>query len=229
MVCCVMLTADRPAMARRAVNSFLQQTYEFELRTLYFYDTGVTPATDSLPQYYPDFRVRYHRALSGGISLGERRNIANSWNSDMAPDIFIHWDDDDWSHPNRIAEQVELLQSSGAECVGYREMLFWDATRNGGEAWLYTTRDPRYCLGTSLCYWRRTWERKPFPDLNTGEDTVWLTGMKSIGAVLCPGIEPRMIASIHGRNLTSRVIESAEEWKRVPEWDERVREIMETK
>ena len=42
-----------------------------------------------------------------------------------AADILVHLDDDDYSHPNRIAEQVVLLQSSGADCVGYREMLFW--------------------------------------------------------------------------------------------------------
>ena len=43
-------------------------------------------------------------------------------------DILIHWDDDDYSHPNRIAEQVALLKSSGADVVGFSEMLSWRET-----------------------------------------------------------------------------------------------------
>jgi len=179
-------------------------------------------------------------------------------------DIICHWDSDDWSHPRRIEEQVALLQASGKECVGYRDMLFWnhllDAGKSptltdgekrlnlnaGGECWLYSNNDPRYCLGTSLCYWRRVWEARPFPDEpkrkgGTGEDVKWLEGVKSLGAssIEMSVIEsdwkagevregnrvldfsPRMIASIHGGNTQAYdlVVGQSPSWRRAPEWD----------
>ena len=66
---------------------------------------------------------RYEQATIGT----KLRNFAGEANGPAwMPEILIHWDDDDYSHPNRIAEQVALLQSSGADAtVGFREMLFW--------------------------------------------------------------------------------------------------------
>ncbi len=197
-VTAVMLTANRPELARRAIAGFIAQTYPN--KKLYIYDTGEEPIVAALPDQYPLHGIVYHRGKDLGRSVGELRNWANSWASaghkDHQPDILWHLDDDDWSHPNRMAEQVELLQSSGADCVGYNELLFWreagecDCQRisigrgshetfcralvEPGEAWLYSQPNPRSALGTSLCYWREVWERNPFPALQNGEDTHWL-------------------------------------------------------
>ena len=162
----------------------------------------------------------------------------------------MHWDDDDYSHPNRIAEQVALMQSSGADCVGYREMLFWRETpqaikdQYAGEAWMYSNQKPGYALGTSLCYWRKTWERKPFAATSKGEDLQFITGLKCVGRSSIEGCapgsiaeaEPRMIARIHGSNTSTaydpRKMEAESRlanplWRRVPEWDEHCRSVME--
>ena len=228
-VCCVMLTADRPELARRAVECFRRQTYS--RARLCVFDTGETHA---LPPSR-DFRIGvFHAPNQRGKAIGELRNLVASavsrQNNPAPPDIFAHFDDDDWSHPNRIAEQVALLQSSGADCVGYREMLFW--RQHDGEAWLYSNRDPRYCLGTSLCYWRKTWERKPFEATSQGEDERFTTGLKCFGSDLIFGREqPRMIARIHAGNTSNAydpgVMRKSAEWKRVPEWDEHCRRVME--
>ena len=140
-----------------------------------------------------------------------------------------------------------LLQSSGADCVGYREMLFWK--QPDGEAWLYSNRDPRYCLGTSLCYWRKTWERKPFEATSQGDDHLFTLGLKCVSVTsifdvhndpyidVLPNGEadktPRMIARIHAGNTSNAYdpadMRKASEWKRVPEWDSHARWIMEGK
>ena len=264
-VCAVMLTADRPELARRAVECFRRQTYP--RARLCVFDTGLTPA---LPESR-DIRVGiFHSPSSAGKTIGELRNLVakatsgtESGNNPAPPDIFVHFDDDDWSHPNRIAEQVALLQSSGADCVGYREMLFsrrmvsrmmCDSFGGEGpdgrievdryEAWLYRNPNPGYTLGTSLCYWRRTWERKPFPATNVGEDLQFCTGLKCFGVsslsghhlsnsgfMATTGLDPRMIARIHAGN-TSTAYDPAKlaknsEWKRAPEWDAHCRSVME--
>lgn len=244
-VCAVMLTADRPELARRAVECFRRQTYP--AKRLLIWDNGAEMQPDLEAEDDGIYWVAaaLARTLRLRQTVGGLRNNANCFWTEFP--ILIHWDDDDYSHPNRIAEQVALLQTSGADCVGYREVLFWK--QPDGEAWLYSNRDPRYCLGTSLCYWRETWERKPFQATSQGEDERFTTGLKCVGISTLPENEsfrgmykygpvptdgkPRMIARIHAGNTSNAydpaVLRKSAEWKRVPEWDSRARSIMEGK
>ena len=245
-----MLTQDRPELAKRAVECFRKQTYP--VKALYLQDFGVQRFD---PGNVRDLRMCLAWDAPNG-TIGSNRNAANKGASGyqfrnqtsapwLSPDIFIHWDDDDWSHPNRIAEQVALLQSSGADVVGYNEMLFW-RTRGVevGEAWLYSGPTTRQALGTSLCYWRKTWEARPFnPQLprvgpgqkGGGEDWEFLRDRKieAVSSLAWSGryerIEmPRMIARIHGGNSSNGYsnLEESPNWKRVPQWDDKVREML---
>lgn len=172
-------------------------------------------------------------------TVGNHRNAANKKTPEDC--IIAHWDDDDWSHPNRLAEQVALLQSSGAEAVGYHDMVFWDTTPLQSQAWLYQHGGDRYALGTSLMYWRKTWDRVKFPDTSKGEDTLWLREVKckSVSSVdkldvivnvtlhhnppkvwpYAEGHGPRMIAEIHGSNTSSRIHRDSDQFTRIPELD----------
>ncbi len=270
LVCCVCLTRDRPEMLQRAIACFRAQTYQ--RKRLIIWDTSAVPF--ALSMNLPDNEHCIEDVAD--YSIGELRNRANSWTDYGTEDcsVIIHWDDDDWSHPARIAEQVALLKSRGKEAVGYREMLFWRTARHATEdeiraaglhpvpgvalkdigfypelrtpeAWLFSSGLPRYCLGTSLCYWRSVWERRPFEDVQTGEDYAWLKGVDSLGVDSTFGIHPasvrehnagpRMIASIHGGNTSPvykrEYLEGSQaqrgEWKRVPQWDDYCRQTME--
>ncbi len=232
-VCAVMLVNGRHEMVKRAIRSFQAQTYQE--KHLYLLDNGDVPCTDALPDKYPKHGILYHRSPRRGRTIGELRNYAIDWAGiPKAPDIIVHMDSDDVSHPNRIAEQVSLLQASGKECVGYRDMLFWDE-ESVGEAWFYVNGQRDYCLGTSLCYWRSVWEKRPFEHLpkgptGMGEDARWLAGVDSIGDVSfnrTRGVnypdEPRMIASVHGGNTSSMMsiaikVKDHMVW-RAREWD----------
>lgn len=180
-------------------------------------------------QTYGNRRMRV-QWNNGQYPIGELRNNINT---EAHADIIFHFDSDDWSHPNRIAEQVALLQSSGADVVGYNEMLFWREQEQ--ECWLYTNGNPHWALGTSLCYWRKTWEQKPFPEINHGEDTKWLQGLKVMAVTTLrkqlgdPSFtvrttEPRMVARIHAGNAGNNAYNPAEmakasEWRRCPDFD----------
>ena len=258
-VFCLMLTADRQAFAERAVRCFLRQTYEN--RRLLIYDTGLRPFLLS----HEDSRITVIRLSGVKRNIGQARNRAMSW-ATSHDDIVCHWDDDDWSGPERIADQVRLLAEIGADAVGYREMLFAD-TRNSHkectcaddpesgdcplyeptEAWLYRNTDPRYMISTSLCYWRKTWERVHFADTQVREWKPFLSGdLKTVGvsANNCDPVHdhgsenvsiPAMIAEIHGSNTCAHESlnpqgvnrDGSPAWTRVPEWDATVKNILE--
>ena len=252
-----MLVNGRHEMVRRAIRSFEAQTYP--ACRLILYDTSPADVRDlqdivGIPladrediEVFESSAIDHHGERK---TIGHLRNRANA--CDGSSDIILHWDSDDWSHPRRIEEQVALLQQSGADCVGYREMLFWD-TRPGQfcGAYLYSHPLKTYCIGTSLCYWRRVWEQKPFPDLpnpkgghgGTGEDDAWhkqvtCAAVKSCeynreatitGDTLADERQPRMIASIHGSNTMHHernLAANSPQWKRAPGWDIYCREKM---
>ena len=264
-VCCIMLTQDRPELAKRAVECFRTQTYLNKALLVWDTSTEMKPAKRlDVWQFAPDIQHEFYGPQD--YAIGALRNHAIQYgtsevvctvgvNKELTgpADIIVHFDDDDWSHPNRIAEQVALLQSSGADVVGYNEMLFWREAQAGapgsiGQAWLYSGPTPRQALGASLCYWRKTWEARLFnPQLprkekGGGEDWDFLRDRKIEVATALPQsgparseghfaivpCEPRMIARIHGGNHSNGYdgIESSAQWKHVPEWDDKVREIL---
>ena len=204
-----MPTCDRPDMTERAIRCWRAQTYENKHLVVLYSSIGAKRPKDRAG-------IAYAMLPATGLPLGRLRNLAN----EMARgDILIHWDSDDWSHPLRIEEQVALLKSSGADAVGYNQMLFWN---QNSEAWLYTAQNQRFALGTSLCYWRRSWERKPFNDRKTsGEDLEWQGGqvVEAVASVRGGMLDPRMIATIHGHNTASAIDPKAPEWTRAAEWD----------
>ena len=191
-VACVLLANGRPHMVVRAIRSFTAQTYDN--RVLIIWDTGEEPLNIREP------KAVYCRPYSDGSrSIGELRNEAIGLAT--TADIIVTFDSDDWSHPQRIEEQVRLLEASGAEVVGYSECLFWDertkpvtlptANKVGfgyverNEAYLYSNPRPHYAVGASLAFWRDTWKRRPFPHLpipgnrqSAGEDGEWLKGVR---------------------------------------------------
>jgi hypothetical protein len=241
-VCAVMLVNGREEMVKRAVRSFAAQSYlRRELILCDTRDPFFEPEEDI--GIGPALIVHRKNITHSDVdkSIGVLRNLANSRTGCQ---IICHWDSDDWSHPNRITEQVALLRTSGMDCVGYREMLFWRRNADEwdlGDAWLYRHHLQTYCIGTSLCYWRRVWEQRPFEDLprpggGTGEDHKWLEGVQSLGCMSTTydgkECEPRMIATIHGANTNQQNYNevlrgNSPQWKRVPEWDERVRKMLE--
>ena len=282
-----MLTQDRPELAKRAVECFRTQTYLNKALLVWDTSTEMNPAKRlNVGQFAPDIQHAFYgpqdyaigalrnHAIQGGTSEVVCTVAVNKELTGPA-DIIVHFDDDDWSHPKRIAEQVALLQSSGADVVGYNEMLFWRTRgemefdkRFGdegfgavtedeesitietgplvevGEAWLYSGPTTRQALGTSLCYWRKTWEARPFnPQLprvgpgqkGGGEDWEFLRDRKieAVSSLAWSGryerIETaRMIARIHGGNSSNGYsnLEESPNWKRVPQWDDKVREML---
>lgn len=228
MVVCVCLTADRNQFVNRALACFMDQTYE--RKSLLVFDNGKYRAL--VESHDPEVIVARAEQFRGA-SIGALRNAANELC--RGTDIIAHWDSDDWSHPYRLAEQVNFLQASQADCVGYNNMLMW----THGATHLYRYDGPRavntYALETSLLYWRRSWERLKFHDSNLG-DHHWVKQVRCVSvasflvdrtSVVVYASEPRMIAEIHDGNTVMRPdMLPSHNFTRVPEWDAFCRDRM---
>ncbi len=215
----VMITKGRPELCRRAVRCFESQTY-LNRELFIFENSHIT-----------------------GMTIGALRNTAISLAlSRYNAKILINVEDDDVSHHNRIASQVLQLQTTlidnrhvrggipPAGAVGYHNLLWWDSTK--GEAWMYENGSNHYCLGTSLCYWPDFWKANPFPDRNIGEWPLETPGKFAYSSLI--GGEPMIIGEWHGNNGANAGSTPSKEpwriggecWKRMPEWDERLKARM---
>jgi hypothetical protein len=141
-------------------------------------------------------------------SIGEKRNYGCEH---AIGEMVCHWDDDDWSDPRRLTDQVTKLQVF-TECAvtGYHSMRFTD----GAKWWKYEGTS-NYALGTSLCYWRSWWKEHPFEPKNIGEDNTFVAVASAAKQLISDdadfGTEKMMHATIHPLNTSPRML--GDNWK----------------
>ena len=190
LVSCLMPTADRRRYVPLALATFLEQDYG--PRELIVLDDGHDPIADLIP---PDPRIRY-LYLRAGRSLGEKRNEACRL---ARGDILVHWDDDDWSAPWRVSYQVAELQRHAADVCGLDRLWFYDPDRDLAWRFRYPAGRTPWLAGSTLCFRRHLWERRPFPNLSVGEDTLWIA--EAVGARVLPlARDDFFVARVHEHN-----------------------------
>ena len=191
LVSCVMPTCDRRDYISAAIACFALQTYKpIELVIL---DDGNDKVGDLAAG---DPRIRYV-SMRDRKSTGEKRNIC----CDLARgEIICHFDDDDWSSPERVAEQVISLKESGKPIAGYSSLLFWDTIHCCAKR--YVAQWPGYVCGATLCYLKSHWQAHPFPDKQKGSDNDFI--YPSARLIAASQDESRMVARIHNRHTSAK-------------------------
>jgi mannosyltransferase OCH1-like enzyme/UDP:flavonoid glycosyltransferase YjiC (YdhE family)/GT2 family glycosyltransferase len=157
-ISCLMVTQNRPALARRAVHCFRQQSYLN--RELVIVDDGVD---DSLAEWVAelgDQSIHVIRLPAESKTLGELRNIAIA---QAGGEYIAQWDDDDLSHWQRLELQMRvLLATRAAACFLERQQLWWPQRER------FALSNRRAWEGSMIC------ERAalpPYPAQRQGEDT----------------------------------------------------------
>lgn len=166
LVTCIMPACSRQALPQ-ALAGFHQQDYPN--RELVIIDDGA----DNLAALIPDDpQVRYIH-LAQPLAVGHKRNLA----CELARGTLIaHWDAADWIAPYRLSDQVALLAAHGADLCGANRILACDPAT--GQAWVYTYpagRQRFWVAGNTLMYHKAVWQRHPFAEIATGEETrfIW--------------------------------------------------------
>lgn len=198
IVTCLMLTRNRREWLPKAIASYRAQTYT--PRELVIVVDG-EDVSDLIPN---DSDIRVIQSANGA-RIGQKRNLG----CEIARgELIAHFDDDDYSAPERLNEQVSRLLASGKAITGFHSMLFTD-----GASWWLNRNAPPFVYGASICYRRDWWERHPFPSLQIGEDTAFVFGAAPLKQVDWRAAEELMYATIHPGNTSRRHI--GEGWELV--------------
>jgi glycosyltransferase involved in cell wall biosynthesis len=157
-------TRDRPQFLPLAIASALAQDYpEIEIIIL---DDGDTKHPELIP---PSPKITYLPLPSPHLTLGKLHNaivaIANG-------QVILNFDDDDWSHPHRINDQLNALDTLRIQVHGYNQLLFWDYTHRTAHRWSAPQPTP-WPPGLSYAYTRQYALAHPWPDSSHSEDWHW--------------------------------------------------------
>lgn len=196
-VTCLCLTRNRRQWLPKAIECFLRQTYRpCDLMII----ADGEDVRDLVPAHDRISLVE----IQSGFEIGSKRNFGCER---ARGSVIAHWDDDDYSSPGRIADQIQRMAASGKVVTGYHSMRFTD----GAQWWKYEgTRN--YALGTSLCYEKLWWKSHPFPGLQIGEDNQFVTAAWAAQQLESVDAGDLMYATIHSGNTSPRSLNSSS-WK----------------
>lgn len=136
------------------------------------------------------------------ISVGEARNMCIR---EAVGSIIAHFDDDDWSHPDRLQRCVAAMARNGdpADCV-YTSLIYYRSPANE-KAWLVDGVMLDWIPGGTLVYKRRLWEGHIFnPFLEYGEDNAWCKGSDPMDYFYDLRDPSLYVATIHEGNTSPK-------------------------
>ena len=201
VVSCLMPTFSRQHLLPRAIAMFrAQRRQDAEL---------VIVSEEALPARLmaanPDIRVIDCRA---GLSLGEKRNLACEA---ARGEILVHWDDDDWQAPDRLARQLAPFARPECQVSGSSLVHFYEPSTARCWEYGYENRDRPWVCGATLAYRRGYWQQNPFADITVGEDNlfVWAAEASEVHDLLDPGLT---LCTIHEGNTSPK--NTADAWWR---------------
>lgn len=200
---CLCLTRNRREWLPKAIQCFQSQTYPN--RELLILADGAD-VRDLLPAEQPDSQTVRLIHLEGAALIGEKRNFGCER---AQGELIAHWDDDDWSAPERLADQVGRILESGKAVTGYRSMQF---VHTSGARWDFESAE-NYSLGTSLVYRRSFWKANPFQAVKIGEDNRFIDRANALGEFVSAPGNGLMYATLHDGNTSPKIM--GPRWKLV--------------
>jgi glycosyltransferase involved in cell wall biosynthesis len=187
-------------MALKAIACFKAQTYPY--LELIILDDAREPSFSGQARLNLPSKTLYAQHTSRDIA--EKRNVCARM---AGGKLICHWDSDDWSAPDRVADQVERLESGGKAVTGYHSMLFVDEQRH--EAYWYSN-DVNYAIGTSLLYTKNWWRLHPFmapkDHPKWGEDNAFKEQARLENELTTAEARALLVARIHPDNTCPKSI-----------------------
>jgi glycosyltransferase involved in cell wall biosynthesis len=196
LVSCLMVTRDRPLLARRAIECFSSQTWPN--KELVIVDDGEQDYRELLARYQSEHRIIYERLPpEPDRTLGAARNISLEL---ATGEYCVQWDDDEWYHPDRITVQMGAISPLTEAVVLKYTLMHLDTPEYIAHPYRGYVRGGT--PGTILH--RRTHVR--YPELRKNEDSVYLGRLRASTrvAVLGKSHSHLFVRCFHGANTWTR-------------------------
>lgn len=187
-------TTDRYGMAKQAVAAWNAQNYPGPRQLLVINDHPTERLLTAAEMQGHIFEVRVR---DGGNTLGHLRNIGTKL---AQGDYVVQWDDDDYSHPERLTYQVTNTPEDGASIFRYEI----NCDVHTGEGFVNCGKQIR-CKGFpgTMLYPRDTPCR--FPDKGKAEDTEFVLDLADYSDLVVLDNPPEMyVRFYHGANTWHR-------------------------
>jgi glycosyltransferase involved in cell wall biosynthesis len=194
-------TFNRRSYLPTSIGLFLNQTMTNS--ELLIVDDSYESVADLVPDHP---RIRYVRLArserkelighDGRMLIGAKRNVC----CELAKGEFIiHWDDDDWQGPARIADQVAQLEKFNKQVLTYCNILYWnDAGRFACRC--FPRKELHALHGATFCYRKAWWEKHKFEPLGGGEDTRFGTVALANKELLITDAQQHIVVRAHGND-----------------------------
>jgi glycosyltransferase involved in cell wall biosynthesis len=197
-VSCILPTGYGEKYVRTAIECFLSQVYPADLE-LVIVDNNEEPIKHVLPP----FSIRTTYVRSEKTSIGAMRNLGTA---SASGEICITWDEDDWSHPERVTKQVQRLLETGKAVTGWHSILCWDIAAQKGYKYVYESSGrphPPYAMGTSQCYRKSWWQGHKFVEQGV-EDWPFSDAARDAKQLDSCDADQLCVALIHGSNAVPK-------------------------
>lgn len=203
LVSCIMPTCNRRTFIPVALKCYLSQ--DWPEKELVVIDDGAAQVGGLIKDLVPEAVYIY---LAEPQVIGTKRNMACEA---AHGEVICHFDDDDWSAPGRIRDQVSRLLQSGKQMTGYHSLTYWNGTR----AYRYVAPIPQYVVGTTMCYQRNFWVTHSFPAKNYAEDNVLVYAARDAHQLIATDAGQMMVARSHASCTSSPERLRQETWPEV--------------
>lgn len=190
-ISCLMVTADRGQLCRRAVRCYLRQTYPN--KELVVVDDGKEDLTPILADVPADELVYIKLEKKPDNVLGVLRNRA----LDAARGAYVaQWDDDDWYHAERLERQAAVLEAGYDACTLQGALMHLDTEAYLEHPYIGYLRD-----GVPGSIMHRRVDDIRYPAMRRAEDSVYLQAWTERRYTKLPPTELYLfIRCFHGSN-----------------------------
>lgn len=211
-ISCVCPTmAGREKYLARAIDSFLSQTYpNRELVLVLDDDVRLTQQCEDRLSILIDRELGLRLVTcrpDRKYLLGEKRNMGTL---QASGELICNWDDDDFSFPDRLKVQEELLRISGQLVTAFSRIPFH--VEDSNEWWLCPP--VKTGVETSLFFRLYFWSSHRF-DFSPGCDVNFARQAEAEQTLFVTEDAHVMFATQHSGNISGRVISEVLGWQRL--------------
>ncbi|GJM15792.1 MAG: hypothetical protein DHS20C13_11190 [Thermodesulfobacteriota bacterium] len=192
LISCLCVTRDRTHLLHRAIRSFRDQTYTHK-ELVIVYENDDSSSNEFLRGVTDNNIYKIEAPASPRHTLGELRNLAVSKSKG---EYFCQWDDDDFSHNERLSFQMRVLQESGLPaCVMVHWLVFDEFS---GKAYVSNMRPWE---GSIMCRKSLVGDDIKYENQSKGEDTPLINKLFSKNLIF-PIVMPKLYVYVyHGNNV----------------------------